>query len=215
MPGQAESSVTVILGYGRRRAGRVGNGVGVDVYPLRTSDAPWFGAGLEVVKTGRRHQLAQTQHHFNDGGPRPGPGRRPRRRTASKPDFAKMHEQDHAAGERGESLFENPEPQAAGEEGEGNAWGMAINLNTCIGCSACVMACQAENNIPVVGKEQVLASPRDALDPHRPLLRGRRRGRIPDIHFQPRGLHALREGPVRGRLPGRRRRRTAPRGSTR
>jgi Fe-S-cluster-containing dehydrogenase component len=156
-PGQAESSVTVFLGGGRRQAGRVGNEVGVDVYPLRTSDAPWFASGLEVVKTGRQHTLAKTQHHFNMHG-------RDLVRSADletyqkKPDFAKLHEQDRAAGERGESLFENPEPQRRRQEGEGNAWGMAINLNTCIGCNACVVACQSENNIPVVGREQVLAS---------------------------------------------------------
>ncbi len=78
MPGQAESSVTVTLGYGRGRAGRVGNGVGVDVYPLRTADAPWFGSGLEVVKTGGHYRLAATQHHHRMEGRDADPGRRPR-----------------------------------------------------------------------------------------------------------------------------------------
>ena len=182
-PGQAESSVAVFLGFGRKRAGRVGNGVGFDVYPLRTADAPWFGSGLEVVKKDGRHRLPQTQHHFQMEG-------RELVRVADlatydkKKDFAKIHEQDHVRGERGESLFENPEPQARRQEGQGNAWGMVINLNACIGCNACVTACQAENNIPVVGREQVLASPRDALDPDRPLLRGDDPA-DPDIHFQP------------------------------
>ena len=67
MPGQADIG-HVFLGYGRRRAGRVGNGVGVDVYRLRTADEPWFGSGLEVVKTGERHRLAATQHHFSMEG---------------------------------------------------------------------------------------------------------------------------------------------------
>jgi molybdopterin-containing oxidoreductase family iron-sulfur binding subunit len=191
-PGQAESSVTVFLGHGRRQAGRVGTGVGVDVYPLRTSDAPWFGTGLEVIDTGRRHQLAQTQHHFNMAG-------RDLVRSAdletyrSKPEFAKLHKEDHwhaTEGEPGrahaqaESLFENPQPQRRRQEGEGNAWGMAINLNTCIGCNACVAACNAENNIPVVGKDQVLAS----REMHWLRIDRYYEGDTaddPDIHFQP------------------------------
>jgi molybdopterin-containing oxidoreductase family iron-sulfur binding subunit len=181
-PGQAESSVTVFLGFGRRRAGRVGDGVGVDVYPLRTSDAPWFGPGLEVDTTGRHHRLAQTQHHFKMEG-------RDLVRAAdlatyrSKPEFAKLHEQDHRAGERGESLFEDPEPQRLRQEGEGNAWGMAINLNTCIGCNACVTACQSENNIPVVGRDQVLAS----REMHWIRIDRYFEGTAedPDVHFQP------------------------------
>src|SRR5262249_15080752 len=93
-PGQAESSVTVFLGHGRRAAGRVGNGVGVDVYPLRTSDAPWFGQGLEVVTTGRKYRLAQTQHHFQMEGR--APARAGTLETyRSKPEFAKLHEEDH------------------------------------------------------------------------------------------------------------------------
>ncbi|MGZ3315688.1 MAG: 4Fe-4S dicluster domain-containing protein [Isosphaeraceae bacterium] len=154
MPGQADLSITVTLGYGRRRAGRVGNGVGVDVYGLRTADEPWFGSGLEVVKTGRQHRLAATQHHHRMEG------REPIRvaglATYHKAnDFAQVHEQDRG---RGPSLFDDPAPQERHEEGMGNAWGMAINLNTCTGCGACVAACQAENNIPVVGRDQVLAS---------------------------------------------------------
>jgi Fe-S-cluster-containing dehydrogenase component len=155
MPGQAEQSVTITLGYGRRHAGRVGDGVGVDVYPLRTTDVPWFGSNLEVVKTERPYRLAATQHHHRMEG-------RDVIRVADletyrkDAHFAQVHEQDRG---RTESLIESPAPQKEREEGGvGNAWGMAINLNTCIGCGACVTACQAENNIPVVGRDQVLAS---------------------------------------------------------
>jgi molybdopterin-containing oxidoreductase family iron-sulfur binding subunit len=154
MPGQADQSVTVTLGFGRRRAGRIGTGVGVDVYGLRTANEPWFSSGLEVVKTGERYRLAATQHHFRMEGRDPV-------RVASletfgnRPDFAQIHEQDR---EGGPSLIDEPAPQERHEQGVGSAWGMVINLNTCTGCGACVAACQAENNIPIVGRDQVLAS---------------------------------------------------------
>jgi molybdopterin-containing oxidoreductase family iron-sulfur binding subunit len=154
MPGQAESSITVFLGSGRRRAGRVGTGVGVDVYTLRTAEALWFGPGLDVAATGERRRLPTTQHHFNMAGRelyRLGTLEQYR----ARPTFAQLHERDRS---RGESLLDEPEPQARRQEGFGNAWGMVINLNTCIGCNACVTACDVENNIPVVGKDQVLAS---------------------------------------------------------
>jgi molybdopterin-containing oxidoreductase family iron-sulfur binding subunit len=144
MPGHADDSVTVHLGYGRTRAGRVGNGAGFNAYLLRHSDDPWFGNGLEIRKTGARWTLASAQeHNLLDG------------RTAIRsgtlsefqqnPGFA--HHGVHAA-EPGLSLY-------PGFKYEGYAWGMAIDLNACVGCNACVVACQAENNIPVVGKDQV------------------------------------------------------------
>jgi Fe-S-cluster-containing dehydrogenase component len=154
MPGQADQSISVFLGHGRRRAGRVGTAVGVDVSAMRRSDAPWFGSGLLVKKTGERRQLAAMHHHFNMEGRdliRAGTLEEYRR----EPRFAQRSE--HEA-HRGDSLIDEPKPQAEHEKGEGNAWGMVIDLNTCIGCGACVVACQAENNIPVVGREQVLAS---------------------------------------------------------
>src|SRR5262249_7427437 len=156
MGGRADESVTVPRGYGRRRAGRVGTGVGVDVYGLRTSDEPWFGSGLEVARTGRPAQLAAAQHHHRMEG-------RDFVRVADlatyrkNPTFAQKHELDRG---RGPSLIDelaSHEPEHR-DQGTGNAWGMVINLNTCIGCGACVTACQAENNIPVVGRDQVLAS---------------------------------------------------------
>lgn len=154
MPGQADGSVTVFLGHGRKRAGKVGTGVGVDVNGLRSADRPWSGSGLEVKKTSERTRIAAMHHHFNMEG-------RDLIRVSSLEDYRKnpgfAQETDHEPG-HGATLFEDPEPQKRREEGEGNSWGMAINLNTCIGCNACVVACQAENNIPVVGRDQVLAS---------------------------------------------------------
>jgi Fe-S-cluster-containing dehydrogenase component len=153
-PGQADGVVTVFLGHGRRRAGKVGTGVGVDVYGLRTADQPWSGAGLEIKKTGDRYRLAAMHHHFSMEG-------RDLIRVSNLEEYRKnpgfAQEAEHEPG-HGQSLFEDPAPQAQHEHGKGNAWGMAINLNTCIGCNACVVACQAENNIPVVGRQQVLAS---------------------------------------------------------
>jgi molybdopterin-containing oxidoreductase family iron-sulfur binding subunit len=153
-PGQADDSVTVTLGYGRERAGRVGNGMGSNAYALRLADAPGFRGGLAVEKTDARHRLAVTQHHHRMEG-----RELVRVATAEEyrehPQFAREPDEHFV---RELTLFEDPEPQLRREQGEGNAWGMAINLNTCIGCNACMVACQAENNIPIVGKEEVLRS---------------------------------------------------------
>lgn len=144
VPGHANDAVTIHLGYGRSRAGQVGNGAGFNAYALRTSEAPWFDTGLEIVKTGESYPLAVTQGHFLMEG-------RELVQSASlaeyqaRPDFAQAHE-----GEEGEYISLYPE-----YEYNGHAWGMTIDLSTCIGCNACTIACQAENNIPVVGKDQV------------------------------------------------------------
>jgi molybdopterin-containing oxidoreductase family iron-sulfur binding subunit len=154
VPGHADDSVTVTLGYDRSRAGRVGSGLGGNAYALRTSDAPWFGDGLRVVAAGKRHRLAVTQQHHRMEG-----RELVRVATAEQfrtdPEFAREPDKHYT---RELTLYEDPEPQLRREQGEGNAWGMAINTNTCIGCNACVVACQAENNIPVVGKAEVLRS---------------------------------------------------------
>ncbi len=142
-PGHADNAVSLALGYGRTRVGRVGNGVGHNAGAVRTAQSFWFGEG-SVAKTGRKYPLSHTQEHFSMEG-------RPIVREATlehfhhHPDFAK-----HAVhvpklfSLYGEHTYE-----------KGNQWGMVIDLNTCIGCNACVVACQSENNIPVVGKDQV------------------------------------------------------------
>jgi molybdopterin-containing oxidoreductase family iron-sulfur binding subunit len=158
VPGHADSSVTVHLGYGREAAGRVGGNtthkVGFNAYELRTSEHPWFAPGLAVEKTADRYLLACTQQHQLMEN-------RAVVRSATlteyreKPDFAAEAENGHA-GEAGQpvrrplTMYEpHPYPR--------HKWGMAIDLTACTGCGACVVACQAENNIPVVGKEQVAA----------------------------------------------------------
>ncbi|MBI2149919.1 MAG: TAT-variant-translocated molybdopterin oxidoreductase [Acidobacteria bacterium] len=143
-PGHAADSVTVHLGYGRTKAGKIGTALGFNAYALRSEKTPWFGEGLELLKTGRRSQLASTQRHHNMNG-------RNLVRVGTieeylqQPNFAQETESERSA-----SISLYP-----GFKHEGYAWGMAIDLNACIGCNACVVACQAENNIPVVGKNEV------------------------------------------------------------
>jgi Fe-S-cluster-containing dehydrogenase component len=145
LPGQADDCVTISLGYGRTKAGSVGNGVGFNAYALRTSDAPWGGAGLEVEKTGHHQDLVTTQHHWEMEG-------RDLVRVSTLAEFQKQTDAPAKTEEPPPRQEETLYPNVAYT---GHAWGMVIDLNTCIGCGVCTIACQAENNIPVVGKEQV------------------------------------------------------------
>jgi MoCo/4Fe-4S cofactor protein with predicted Tat translocation signal len=153
LPGHPDNVVTVHLGYGRTIAGRVGSEAGFSAYSIRTSDAPWFGSGLQIAKTGGTYSLATTQsHHLLDAEEigerdivRSGSLEEYKKRPSLAPEGEEHEPADHA------SLF----PPF---EYDGYAWGMAIDLSSCVGCSACVVACTAENNIPVVGKEQVARS---------------------------------------------------------
>jgi molybdopterin-containing oxidoreductase family iron-sulfur binding subunit len=144
LPGHAQDSVTLHLGYGRTRAGQVGNGAGFNAYALRTAAAPWVATGLEIHQTGERYALASTQHHFSMEG-------RELVRSATleeyraHPDFA--HPPEHET-PRDLTLY-------ADHAYPNYAWGLAVDLGSCVGCNACVVACQSENNSPVVGKDQV------------------------------------------------------------
>ena len=146
--GHPRQSVTVFFGYGRRKAGRVGNAEGMaqqfNPFLLRTSDAPWFGTGLEISKTGERHLIATTQeHHLMEG-------RNPVR-VAGLEEYLREPKIIAEMGEKpARTLTLVPE-----YEYKDYKWGMAIDLTSCTGCGACTMACVAENNIPVVGKDQV------------------------------------------------------------
>jgi len=147
--GHPDNSVTVFLGYGRRRAGRAGTGAGFDMYQLRHSATPWFTTGVDITKAGGTYKLASTQGYQTMDTPE---GARPQVRSASleeyrrEPDFAKEEETPT------ELTLYKPYPY----EKEPYAWGMAIDLNACVGCNNCIVACQSENNIAVVGKEQVV-----------------------------------------------------------
>ena len=149
MPGQAENVVTLHLGYGRENVGRIGNGMGFNAYLLRTAATPWSGFGLEMTPTGERYQLVTTQMHhalFSDG-------------------VEERHIVRHGTLEALKEHPEHPEFVHPVEHHEydlyadysypDHAWGMVVDINTCTGCNACVTACQAENNIPIVGKQQV------------------------------------------------------------
>jgi molybdopterin-containing oxidoreductase family iron-sulfur binding subunit len=147
LPGTADDTFVLHLGYGRRRAGRLGNGVGYDAFALRTRAAPWRASSLGVSRTGARAALATVQKH-------PSQEERGLVRVATferfkrdgKLAFAHPHHSRHDE-LRPISLY----PDFPYEE---NAWGMVIDLNACLGCNACMVACQAENNVPVVGKEE-------------------------------------------------------------
>jgi MoCo/4Fe-4S cofactor protein with predicted Tat translocation signal len=148
VPGHPDQSVTVFLGSGRRLAGRVGTAneqaQQFNAYLVRTSDAPWFGSGLEITRTGERYLIATTQDHHAMEHRYPA-------RVATLDEYVKNGDViKHMAHTPPRSLTLYPE-----HEYIGNKWGMSIDLTSCTGCGACVVACVAENNIAVVGKEQV------------------------------------------------------------
>ena len=146
VPGHAEDSFTVNLGYGRTNAGRVGNGLSYSAFAIRTSDRPWRRTGVAVPRmTGTKQPLARTQNHFlmenrnlvYAGTPEHPP-------TIPRP----AHTPRQSLTLYSEHPGADPNQQ----------WGMVIDLSRCTGCSACIVACQSENNIPIVGKDQVLNS---------------------------------------------------------
>lgn len=162
LPGHADDSVTLHLGHGRTRTGRVGTGVGFDAGVLRTSDAMLFAHGAAVRPTGTSVRLATTQMHHSLEG-------RDLYREAPVSHYHKAAADGHSFQHFGEHLGQShapapdqtiiPKEQPDARPGANDyQWGMVIDLNTCTGCSACVLACVAENNIPVVGKKEVLNS---------------------------------------------------------
>jgi MoCo/4Fe-4S cofactor protein with predicted Tat translocation signal len=169
-PGLANYTVVLPLGYGRTKSGHIGTGAGFNAYPVRTSNGMGFATGAKLVKTNDRAKLANTQEHWSMEG-------RDIIREANlegdagyrkNPNFVKENTIDShsppvlgadkdkplafvaTTTPRGNSLYEIPNFDGI------HQWGMSIDLNTCIGCNACIVACQAENNIPIVGKDQVL-----------------------------------------------------------
>jgi len=144
VPGHADGAVTLMLGWGRTAAGAVGSQRGTSAYALRPSNTPWFARGLTVSRLEGRRALASVHDHHRMQG-------RDIIRGASlaayrlQPGFA-----------RRQADIRPPESLYPDFSYPDHAWGMSIDLTSCIGCGACTIACQAENNIPTVGKQQVL-----------------------------------------------------------
>ncbi len=144
LPGMADYSISLSLGYGRKKTGRIGTGAGFNAYVLRTSDAPAIATGVTVRKLGKTYPLANTQDHSSMEG-------RPIVREATVTEYKESPK-------FAEEMVEHPPLISLWDEhpyDTGYQWGMTIDLNACSGCNACAIACQSENNIPVVGKEQV------------------------------------------------------------
>jgi len=168
-PGLADKTIGLALGYGRKSTGRVGRGSGYDAYPLYLKDSRHLATGAKATVGKRRQLVAVTQEHGLMEG-------RPVIREANldqfvgKPDFAKNMDleshlphyvpyKDKADGrsfdKRPQNIYEHPYDQNPETASKIHQWGMVIDLSQCVGCNACVAACQSENNIPIVGKDQV------------------------------------------------------------
>ena len=156
-PGQAEGTVGLAIGYGRTKAGRVANGVGVNAYPFITklngANTMDVLAGVSVAATGKPYRIAQTQTHQTYMG----------RENVIQESVLTEYKKDTKAGRVYPKIYKDGKyykPSKitlwSGHEYNNHHWGMTIDMNSCTGCSACTVACQAENNIPVVGKEEVL-----------------------------------------------------------
>jgi molybdopterin-containing oxidoreductase family iron-sulfur binding subunit len=146
-PGHADDAVSIALGYGRQNAGKISEGVGFNAYPLRTTGGMAFVANASLKRTGATHKFAETQSHQSMEG-RDLVREGTMERYAEDPEFAQTMGMDgHIPPNI--SLFTHPKLDSPQQ------WGMTVDLSTCTGCNACVVACQAENNVPIVGKDQV------------------------------------------------------------
>lgn len=147
-PGQAKNTISIALGYGRENAGKVGNKVGKNVFQfghLKNGSILYHRNGIKVIKTNKKQLLALTQSHHSMEG-------RAIVRETTLDNYIKnpssgneMHEKYH---EKSESLYNE-------QVHIGYHWGLSIDLNACTGCGNCVIACQAENNVPVIGRDEV------------------------------------------------------------
>jgi len=145
MPKHPDETVSLYLGHGRSRAGRVGNGTGFNAYTLRTTGTMNYAPELQVAKAGGTYQLVSTQvHHVLEPN-----------REIIKTGTLTQFQTDPEFLQHGGHKSYNLRPGENVWVYDGNKWGMVIDTNVCIGCNACVIACQSENNIPIVGKDEV------------------------------------------------------------
>ena len=154
--GHPDHSITVFLGYGRRRAGRIGTGAGFNLYEVRTSDASWTATSTKPSKAGTTYKLATTQGYQTIETitvNRPVMREGTLEEYKSNPKFAQEMTE---APERDLTLYPNVDYADPNYNKLGYAWGMTIDMSSCVGCNACMIACHSENNIAVVGKEQVV-----------------------------------------------------------
>jgi len=145
LPGHADNAITVHLGYGRKVIGNVGRDVGFNAYAIRMSHKPWQDTGVILTYTGNTYPLARTQDHQLMEG----------RNLVVSGTLEEYKQNPEFVQEETEYEKISMYPEFSYR---GNAWGMTVDLSACIGCNACVVACQAENNIPVVGKVEVMRS---------------------------------------------------------
>jgi molybdopterin-containing oxidoreductase family iron-sulfur binding subunit len=167
LPGMADGVVALTLGYGRSHAGRIGSGVGFNAFSVRSSTAPGFDSGAGLTRLGRTYPLSATQEH----------GSMEDRRIVRESTVTELRAKPAAGAEAESAHGDSPQaPEGGGVPvalgvlpedphhfslwkehtyDQGHQWGMTIDLNACIGCNACMVACQSENNVPVVGKAQV------------------------------------------------------------
>ena len=143
--GQADDTVCVAAGYGRTVSGKVASGVGSNAYPLLRGEPKTFVKKVSIEKTGMIHELALTQEHHSMEG----------RDIVRETSLEKYREDPNAGNELHQHVEEHHTTLYEETKFDGHHWGLAIDLNKCIGCSACAIACQTENNGAVVGKEEV------------------------------------------------------------
>ncbi|MSU59389.1 MAG: 4Fe-4S dicluster domain-containing protein, partial [Pedosphaera sp.] len=150
VPGMADFSLGIALGYGRVRVGRVGVATGFDAYPLFSTKTGYIATGAKVSKTGETYQITCTQTHWSMEG-RAIVREANLQQFKAHPDFAEKMNAPEAPSEK--PMYPNPFDEA--KKSAHHQWGMSIDLNSCVGCGTCMMACQSENNIPIVGKDLV------------------------------------------------------------